>query len=175
LAVGGRRGTCKPIFKHVSFFGPIGSMVTIGVGERSKNWMYASTLWGKGSALCPTALHFDPEPMQGSPAGTTAATVAGRPIKTGRRSSTTKAMPDQYAMNCAALQAQCRGHQRRSTAGRPFSRHGPADAFALRRVLVGAGRTFPDEVLSIHEGAPGLARTSSRPRPPRAHATSGKG
>jgi hypothetical protein len=41
----------------------------------------------KGSAECPTALRFDPEPMQGSQAGMTAATVGGRPIATGMAAS----------------------------------------------------------------------------------------
>ena len=39
--------------------------------------------------------------MEGSPAGMSAAT-AGRPITSGKSFSTRNAMPDQYAMSCAA-------------------------------------------------------------------------
>src|SRR6266404_3094982 len=46
--------------------------------------------------------HFDPEPMRGSPAGVTVATVGGRPITSGRSSSARNTMPDQYAKSCAA-------------------------------------------------------------------------
>src|SRR6266446_7824215 len=50
----------------------------------------------------PYCIHFDREPMRGSPAGMTVATAGGRPITSGTSSSTRNAMPDQAAMNCAA-------------------------------------------------------------------------
>src|SRR5215468_5904312 len=55
----------------MSFLDPIGSLADGPAFEVCKK--RDSTLFKeKRSAQCPTALPFDPEPMQGSPAGTTA-------------------------------------------------------------------------------------------------------
>ena len=50
----------------------------------------------------PTASHFDPEPMRGSPAGMRAGIAFGPLIITGKSGSTTHGMPVPYAVNCAA-------------------------------------------------------------------------
>jgi len=50
--------------------------------------------------------------------GPTAAAAGGRPITTGRRSSTRKAMADPMPRIAQPLSPQSRGHQHRSNAGR---------------------------------------------------------
>lgn len=113
----------------------------------------------KGSAQCPTALLFDPEAMQGSPAGTTAATAGGRPITTGRRSSTRKAMPDQYAMNCAAF---ARAMPRSSTSKQGRTTLRPTRHRRCSRPGSSARRAGYRHPLPAEEGPASHLRASSR-------------
>jgi hypothetical protein len=59
-----------------------------------------ATRWEERS--CRTALHFDPGPMRGSPAGMPAGVASGRRIISAKSGSTIHTMPAPYAMNCAA-------------------------------------------------------------------------
>jgi len=84
----------------------------------------------------PYTSRFDPEPMQGSPAGTTAATADGRPITTGRRSSTREAMPDQYATNSAAFAPAMPKSSTSKQRWAIFYRNRATDVLALGQGLV---------------------------------------
>jgi hypothetical protein len=65
-----------------------------------------------------------------------ASSSGGRPITTGRRSSTRKAMPDQYGTNCAALVPAMPRSSRSKQRWKIFCRHSAADVLALGQVLV---------------------------------------
>jgi hypothetical protein len=97
-------GQSGPGNQCVSFFGPNRLTQTIGgSASRSTSREKPRPFDGGGrSPQCPIALRFDPEPMQRSLAGMTAATDGGRPIISGRSSSRGNTMPERYAITCAA-------------------------------------------------------------------------
>lgn len=83
----------------VSFFGPD----RFDADDWGAAVLEASTAsFERGSAPCAIALTFDPEPTPASLGGTMVAAAGGRPITRGARSLTTSALPDRYAINCAA-------------------------------------------------------------------------
>ena len=90
-----------------------------------------------GIAQCRTVLRSDPEPMQRSPAGTTAATAGGRPSQPAEDLRREKRCRTSMPRIAQPLPAQCRGHRRRSKSGRSFCRHRAVDVLARGRMLVG--------------------------------------
>ena len=91
----------------------------------------------KGIARCRTVLCSDPEPMQRSPAGTTAATAGGRPSQPAEDLRREKRCRTSMPGIAQPLPAQCRGHRHRSKSGRSFCRHRAVDVLARGRMLVG--------------------------------------